>query len=132
MGSGERCVHRPKTVNGGGGCPPVYASQILAVLSQEAVRIRLPSGEKAAEVTKSLCHSKDWMILPVCASQSLAVSSKEAVRIMLLSGEKVAEVTKSLCPSKDWMSCPVWASQSLAVLDYYYVGLKSLSTWGCT
>ncbi len=60
---------------------PVTAFQSLPVLSQEAVTIRLPSGEKAASVTAFECPAKVNFSLSVPTSQILAVPSAEAVTI---------------------------------------------------
>ena len=70
---------------------PESASQTRAVLSYEAVTIRLPSGLNAAEWTEEVCPWSVVMVLPESASQTLAVLSSEAVRTRLPSGLNAAE-----------------------------------------
>ena len=70
---------------------PVAASQIRAVLSKDAVTMRLPSGLNAALITAS-----SWPLsgsptgLPLSASQIRAVLSKDAVTMRLPSGLNAA------------------------------------------
>ena len=72
---------------------PESASQTRAVLSHEAVTIRLPSGLNAAVYTIAACPWSVARILPVSASQTRAVLSAEAVTIRLPSGLNAAETT---------------------------------------
>ena len=61
--------------------------------------MRVPSGEKAAELTKPVCPLRVSISCPVAASQTLAVWSKLAVTMRVPSGEKAAELTTSVCLS---------------------------------
>ena len=72
---------------------PESASQTRAVLSNEAVMTRLPSGLNAAELTHSVCPSREARVLPESASQTRAVLSCEAVTTRLPSGLNAAELT---------------------------------------
>lgn len=58
---------------------PESASQMLAVLSSDAVRIRVPSGLNAAETTLSSCPLSVTRTRPESASQTRAVLSSDAV-----------------------------------------------------
>ena len=69
---------------------PESASQTRAVLSPEAVTIRLPSGLNAAEWTDEVCPWREARGLPESASQTRAVLSAEAVTIRLPSGLNAA------------------------------------------
>jgi hypothetical protein len=62
----------------------------LAVLSEEAVTIFFPSGEKAALVTPLVCPARSAILFPEVISHILAVLSQEAVTIFFPSGEKEA------------------------------------------
>ena len=53
--------------------PPVFASQIRAVLSSEAETMRAPSGEKEALWTGPSWPLMTAIALPVAASQTRAV-----------------------------------------------------------
>ena len=72
---------------------PESASQTCAVLSNEAVTIRLPSGLNAAEETQPVCPWREARVLPESASQTRAVLSSEAVTTRLPSGLNAAEWT---------------------------------------
>ena len=72
---------------------PVAASQIRAVLSEDAVTMRLPSGLNAALYTASSWPLSGSPIgLPVAASQIRAVLSQDAVTMRLPSGLNAALV----------------------------------------
>jgi len=72
---------------------PVAASQTRAILSNEAVTMRLPLGENSAEITRSPCPDSTASWAPVTASQMRTVLSSDAVTMRLPSGEYAAEVT---------------------------------------
>ena len=69
---------------------PESASQTRAVLSNEAVTTRLPSGLNAAVRTIAVCPWREAMVVPESASQTRAVSP-EAVTTRLPSGLNAAE-----------------------------------------
>ena len=75
---------------------PVAASQSRAVFSMlHPVRIVLPSGLNAADLTESGC-ARGWpMGWPVAASHSRAVLSPPPVRMVLPSGLKATDLTSS-------------------------------------
>mmetsp|Transcript_70836 Transcript_70836/g.125071 ORF Transcript_70836/g.125071 Transcript_70836/m.125071 type:complete len:208 (-) Transcript_70836:402-1025(-) len=80
----------------------------------DAVMTRSPSNENIADLTTSLCPTRDLCLLPVLEHQSPAVPSHEAVTIRLESGEKTADFTSSPCPESTWRHSPVEALQTLA------------------
>ena len=59
----------------------------------EAVTIRVPSGENAAETTEPSCPRSTAICAALAASQTRAVSSAAAVTMRLPSGEKAADQT---------------------------------------
>jgi hypothetical protein len=67
------------------------------VVSQEAVTIRAPSGENAADRTPPLWPRKASSSRPEGASHTRAVWSVEPVTIRVPSGENAAERTPSSC-----------------------------------
>ena len=71
----------------------VAASQMRAVWSSEAVTMRRPSGENAAEKTRSPWPESTASCLAVAASQTRAVLSAEAVTMRRPSGENSAQMT---------------------------------------
>ncbi len=72
---------------------PVKLSQILAVLSMEAVRTEDPSAENTTEHTANTCRPDNVCLhSPVQLSQILTVISQEAVATKDPSAENVAEV----------------------------------------
>ncbi len=98
---------------------PEAASHSLTLSSiWLAVRIRAPSGLKAARITCSRCRpleiTKEVRSLPEVASQSLAVPSALAVRIRAPSGLNAAS-RSSAGWAKEARSLPETASQSLAL-----------------
>ena len=74
----------------------VVASQMRAVVSSEAVTMRCPSGENAADGLDPVAR-KDGNRLPLDASQMRAVLSPEAVTMRCPSGEN-RRLQKSLMP----------------------------------
>src|SRR4051812_36059232 len=75
---------------------PVAASQMRAVLSEELVTMRFPSGLKAADHTEFSCPDRTASCLPVEASQTRAVLSLvvAVVTMRAPSGLKVADQTE--------------------------------------
>ena len=69
---------------------PVSVSQTRAVPSQDAVRMREPSGLKAADETGPSCLNGGVSGWPVRASQTRAVLSSDAVTMREPSGLKAA------------------------------------------
>src|SRR6202522_307589 len=119
-------------------------SHSRAVLSSEAVRTRVPSGENAALLTASLCPFRTsgenlalltesscpfrtTICLPVTASHTRAVLSSEAVTTRVPSGENAALQTSPPCPFKTAIGLPVTASHSRAVLSWEAVRTRVLS-----
>ena len=74
---------------------PEAASQRRMVLSDEAESSRVPSGEKAQDVTALECPSRLRRQLPEAASQRRIVLSNEAESSRVPSGEKAQDVTPS-------------------------------------
>ena len=61
--------------------------------------MRVPSGEKAAERTRSSCPPSTAISAPLAASHSRAVLSHDAVTMRVPSGEKAADAhDRSSCP----------------------------------
>ena len=76
----------------------VVASQMRVVPSMDAVRMCVPSGDHATEVSRSLsaCVSVSVSVSvfsPVVVSQMRAVPSRDAVRMCVPSGDHATEVT---------------------------------------
>jgi hypothetical protein len=72
---------------------PVLASHTRAVLSEEAVTMRNPSGLNTALRTGPLCSLRILSGSPLLASQILAVLSSEAVTTRVPSGLNEAKLT---------------------------------------
>src|SRR5438270_433513 len=68
-------------------------SHTLAVASAPPVAMRLPSGEKATELTLEECPLSVSSSSPRCASHTLAVASVLPVAMRVPSGEKATELT---------------------------------------
>ncbi len=83
---------RPESVARG---LPVAASQTRAVLSSDAVTMRVPSGLNCALLTPRSCPESVARGLPVAASQTRAVLSYDAVTMRVPSGLNCALVTTS-------------------------------------
>ena len=77
---------------------PEAASQRRIVLSYEAESSRVPSGEKAQDVTALECPWSVRRQLPEAASQRRIVLSDEAESSRVPSGEKAQDVTALECP----------------------------------
>src|SRR5579862_7668917 len=77
---------------------PVTASHTLAVLSADAVTIRLPSFENDAANTPSEWPIKVRTSFPEAAPHTLAVLSHDPVTIRLPSGENEADLTRLVWP----------------------------------
>jgi hypothetical protein len=77
---------------------PLVLSQILTVLSQEALAMCLPSGEYATEVRIPECPRSVHFSSPLCASQILTVLSFDPLTMCLPSGKYATEITFSECP----------------------------------
>src|SRR6516162_6955868 len=88
-----------------------------AVLSDNAVTMRDPSGLKAAEFTKSSWPRRTTISLPLAASQMRAVLSDDAVTMRDPSGLKAAELTSLSWPRRTAISLALAASQMRAVLS---------------
>ena len=73
---------------------PEAASQRRIVLSYEAESSRVPSGEKAQDVTALQCPWSVRRQLPEAASQRRIVLSYEAESSRVPSGEKAQDVTR--------------------------------------
>src|SRR5215470_814746 len=93
-----------------------WASQMRAVLSADAVTMRVPSGLKAAEVTWSLWPRRIAISVAVAASQMRAVLSHDAVTMRVPAGLKAAESTLLPWPRRTAICLRVAASQMRAVL----------------
>ena len=100
-------------------CLPLSASHSRAVLSSDAVTMRLPSGLNAALITASVWPvSGSPICLPLSASHSRAVLSKDAVTMRLPSGLNAALRTPAVWPVSGSPIClPLSASHSRAVLS---------------
>src|SRR5271157_3757134 len=85
---------------------PVAAIQTRAVLSLDAVTIRLPSGLNAADLTEPACPLSSAMRAPVSAIQTRAVLSPDAVTMRLPSGLNAADLTGPACPLSSAMRAP--------------------------
>ena len=77
---------------------PVAASHTRAVLSADAVTMRVPSGLNCALVTLSSCPASVARLLPVAASHTRAVLSSDAVTMRVPSGLNCALVHATLMP----------------------------------
>ncbi len=69
-----------------------------AVLSDDPVSTRMPSGLKATELTEPSCPLKARISLPVAASHRRAVSSNDPVSTRMPSEPKATEIDKVLMP----------------------------------
>jgi hypothetical protein len=78
---------------------PVVASQSRTVWSPEADASRVPSVEKATDVTQAVWPSSVCSDAPVVASQSRTVWSPEADASRVPSVEKATDVTLAVWPS---------------------------------
>ena len=67
---------------------PVPASHNRAVLSDDAVTTRVPSGEKAADPTTRSCPLNTAITAPLPASHKRAVLSHDEVTTSLPSGKR--------------------------------------------
>src|SRR5262245_14043662 len=107
-------------------CVFAKISHTHAVLSRDAVTMRLPSGLNAAPSTRSAWPlSVSPVGLPVSASHSRAVLSQDAVRMRLPSGLKLALFTPSVWPLSDPpIGLPVSASHRRAVLSLDAVRMR--------
>ena len=76
-------------------------SRMRAVLSDDAVTMRDPSGLNAAEFTGPSSPLRTRISLPVAASQMRAVLSHDAVTMRDPSGLNAAEVTQSSMAAED-------------------------------
>ena len=81
------------------GSRSVRASQSLTVLSWLPVSTRVPSGEKATEVTAAVWPASSTSCLPVAASQMMAVVSWLPVMTSRPSGEKRPQSTAQSWPA---------------------------------
>jgi hypothetical protein len=96
-----------------------------AVLSADAVTMRLPSGLNAALNTPSLWPTSVPICLPVSASHSRAVSSADGVTTRLPSGLNAALNRKLSWPTSGAPIClPVSASHSHAVSSFDAVTMR--------
>ena len=93
--AGERCFREQTLVRQSRGTSrPLFASQIRAVLSPEAVTTRVPSGENAAPTTVASCLRRTSS-RPFSTSQIRAVWSADAVTTRVPSRENEAPTTAS-------------------------------------
>ena len=106
---------------------PVAASQTRAVLSEDAVTMRDPSGLKAAYVIPPSWPLRTPIAVPVAASQTRAVLSEDAVTMRDPSGLKAAELTAASWPLRTAIALPVAASQTRAVLSSDAVTMRDPS-----
>lgn len=105
---------------------PEHTSQILAVLSNEAVINLSPSVLKCKLTISAPWPAKLKISCPVSTSQSLAVWSIEPVATNIPWGSKERQTISILCPLRVWQRWPVFASQILAVLSNDPVTILSL------
>ena len=85
--------------------------QTRAVLSSDAVTIRVPSGLKAAAFTQFVWPLRIAISIAVAVSQMRAVLSRDAVTTSAPSGLKAAERTTYLWARRTTISCAVVASR---------------------
>mmetsp|Transcript_10665 Transcript_10665/g.29552 ORF Transcript_10665/g.29552 Transcript_10665/m.29552 type:complete len:259 (+) Transcript_10665:284-1060(+) len=85
---------------------PLSAFHTLAVPSYDAEATSMPSGEKAAPRTQSVCPVSVCRHSPLDTHHTLTVPSYDADAIRAPSGEKTAARTQSSCPASMNMHSP--------------------------
>src|SRR6185503_12974926 len=115
--SPEKSHARPSTGIGSMRSTPVSTSQILTLLSFEAVNIRLPSGEYAQAIRGDPSVACEMTSAGFRTFQIFKVPSSDEDATCDPSGEKPQSLIAAVCPENAAISRPVRASQSRSELS---------------